>query len=114
ARSTVYMHTNDNQVQYFTTFIGKGGERKFKSCGLQTFRVGDIVQVQVSFIGIPVQGNNHKMLVVLHSIALLDNSLTKVHLPLIPIIKANKHLQATPNSNMTLADTKVKQLHALK
>jgi hypothetical protein len=54
------------------------------------------------------------MLVVLHSIALLDNSLTKVRLPLISINKANDHLQATPNSNMTLADTKVKQSRALK
>ncbi|KAF8220722.1 hypothetical protein L208DRAFT_1020340, partial [Tricholoma matsutake] len=73
-----YIHTDDNQVQYFTTFKGVGSERRFESCGPQIFRIGDIVQVQVSFVTIPVQGNKHKMLVVLRSMALLDGSLSKV------------------------------------
>jgi hypothetical protein len=42
------------------------------------FRIGDIVQVQVSFVAIPVRGNKYKMLAVLRSMALLDGSLSKV------------------------------------
>ncbi|KAF8227014.1 hypothetical protein L208DRAFT_1298824, partial [Tricholoma matsutake] len=73
-----YIHMDDNQVQYFTTFKGVGSERRFESCGPQIFCRGNIVQVQVSFVTILVWGNKYKMLVVLCSMALLDGSLSKV------------------------------------
>lgn len=44
----------------------------------QMFRVGDIVQAQVSFIVIPMKGGRRKMLTVLRSLALLDGSLSTV------------------------------------
>ncbi|KAF8229612.1 hypothetical protein L208DRAFT_1285997, partial [Tricholoma matsutake] len=77
-----YIHMDNNQVQYFTTFKGVGSKR---SCGPQMFCIGDIIQVQVSFITIPVWGNNYKMLVVLHSMALLDGSLSNVCTSLINV-----------------------------
>jgi hypothetical protein len=42
------------------------------------FRIGDIVQVQLSFVVIPIKGGRRKMLTVLRSIALLDGSFSKV------------------------------------
>ena len=44
----------------------------------QTFRVGNIVKAQVSFIAAPLKDNKHKMIVVLHSIALLNATLSQV------------------------------------
>ena len=42
------------------------------------FRVGDIVQAQVSFVVIPLKGGRRKMISVLRSLALLDGSLSTV------------------------------------
>ena len=44
----------------------------------QIFRIGDIVEAQVSFIVVPLKDNKHKMIVVLRSIALLDPYFTQV------------------------------------
>jgi hypothetical protein len=43
------------------------------------FRIGDIVQVQLSFVVIPVKNGRRKMLSVLRSLALLDGSFSKVY-----------------------------------
>jgi hypothetical protein len=50
----------------------------YKTVGPQTFRIGDIVEVQMSFVGIPLKGQNFKMLSVLRSIALLDGTFSRV------------------------------------
>jgi hypothetical protein len=44
----------------------------------QTFRVGDVVEAQVSFIAAPLKDNKHKMIVVLRSIALLNATFSQV------------------------------------
>lgn len=44
----------------------------------QIFRVGDLVEAQVSFIGVPLKDNKYKMIVVLRSIALLDATFSQV------------------------------------
>jgi len=44
----------------------------------QIFRVGDIVEAQVSFIAVPLTDNKHKMIIVLRSIALLDTTFSQV------------------------------------
>jgi len=59
---------------------------RFESCGPQLFH---IVQVQLSFVAIPVQGNNYKMLVVLCLMALLDGTLRKVHVQHCRFTKGN-------------------------
>ena len=50
---------------------------RFEECGLQHFWVGDIVEIQVSFIAVPLKkertGQDHcKIVMVLRSMALLD------------------------------------------
>ncbi|KAF8234667.1 hypothetical protein L208DRAFT_1151686, partial [Tricholoma matsutake] len=67
-----YIHTEDNQVQYFMAHRDSNGHRKFQACEPQMFCVGDIVQVQLSFVVIPLKGGQRKMLTVLQSVALLD------------------------------------------
>ena len=52
---------------------------RFKKCELQVFHVGDIVEVQLSFIGIPLKEKCRKMLVMLRSMALLDGWFSMVH-----------------------------------
>jgi hypothetical protein len=44
----------------------------------QIFRVGDIVEAQVSFIAAPLKNKKYKMIVVLRSIALLDPTFSQV------------------------------------
>ena len=51
---------------------------RFKTEGPHIFRVGDIVEVQLLFIVVPLKGQNLKMRTVLHSIALLNGQLSKV------------------------------------
>lgn len=45
---------------------------RFQSAQPQTFRNGDLVELQVSFVAIPLRGERYKMVTVLRSIALLD------------------------------------------
>ena len=42
------------------------------------FRIGDIVEVQVSFVATPLQGGKWKMRTVLRAITLLDGSFAQV------------------------------------
>ena len=44
----------------------------------QIFRIGDIVEAQISFIAAPVKNNKYKFIVVLRSIALLDPTFSQV------------------------------------
>jgi hypothetical protein len=45
---------------------------RFEKCGPQTFHVGDLVEIQLSFVGVPLKEKRRKVLVVLRSMALLD------------------------------------------
>jgi hypothetical protein len=91
-----YVHTEENQVQYFSSCRNRNGTLmslsriftypnlnshrniRFQPCEPQTFRNGDIVQVQLSFVVIPVKGGHRKMLTILRSVALLDRSFSQV------------------------------------
>jgi hypothetical protein len=50
----------------------------FKDAKPQIFRIGDIVEVQMSFVCVPLKEQNFKLLTVLHSIALIDSTFTQV------------------------------------
>jgi hypothetical protein len=45
------------------------------------FKIGDIVEAQVSFVGIPLKGGKAKMLVVLRALTLLDCQQSMVRCP---------------------------------
>ncbi|KAF8240200.1 hypothetical protein L208DRAFT_1234455 [Tricholoma matsutake] len=67
------VHTEDNEVEYWHAFRETNGRYRY---GPSSFRKGDIVEAQLSFVIIPikedpVKGKQYKMLVVLWSMALL-------------------------------------------
>lgn len=43
-----------------------------------SFRLGDLVEIQVSFIAVPLKDDKHKMIVILRSIALLNTVYSQV------------------------------------
>jgi hypothetical protein len=51
---------------------------RFQPCEPQTFRLGDLVQAQLSFVVIPIKGGHRKMLAVLRSLAMLDGNFGQV------------------------------------
>ena len=60
---------------------------RYQPCEPQMFRVGDIVQAQLSFVIIPVKAGRRKMLTVLQSLALLDAAFT---INLVSLLKTNE------------------------
>lgn len=106
-----HIHTEDNYVEYFSTHRDSDGQRRsikknhskvnnknsqpfwmyrFQACEPQMFRVGDIVQAQLSFVVIPVKAGRRKMLTILRSLALLDKAFT-TKLVSLPNLKTIQH-----------------------
>ena len=95
-KKEVFLHGEENQVYYYQAQESalKGTKRyemqlsgdkshadeqqRMETANPQIFRVGDIVEAQVSFIVAPMKANKHKMIVVLRSIALLDGTFSQV------------------------------------
>jgi hypothetical protein len=53
-------------------------KNSYETAQPHSYRVGDIVEIQMTIIGVPLKGRKFKMLTVLRSIALLDSSFTQV------------------------------------
>ena len=66
------MHIPDNRSQMLTE------TKSVETVNPQIFRVGDIVEAQVSFIAVPLKDRKYKMIVVLRSIALLNANFSQV------------------------------------
>jgi hypothetical protein len=91
---TDYVHGEENEVEYYSLRIDSEGKRyviktpynasthrienSYNRATPQMFRLGDIVEAQMSFIAIPLRGQTFKMITVLHSIALIDSTFTQV------------------------------------
>ncbi|KAF8221291.1 hypothetical protein L208DRAFT_1328770, partial [Tricholoma matsutake] len=80
------VHTEDNEVEYCCAFREPDGRYRYEhlACPPQSFRKGDIVEAQLSFVVVPikedpVKGKQYKMLMVLQSMALLDTQFSSVH-----------------------------------
>jgi hypothetical protein len=63
------------------------------------FRVGDIVEAQISFIVIPLRGDQYKMSAVLRGLTLMDGTHTSVSEKLVLNILTINHIQ----QNATMA-----------
>jgi hypothetical protein len=50
----------------------------FRATGPQIFQLGDIIEVQVSFIAIPMRGKKWKISTILRSISLFEGRFTQV------------------------------------
>ncbi|KAF8809206.1 hypothetical protein BYT27DRAFT_7232338 [Phlegmacium glaucopus] len=73
-----YVYSKENEVQYYQVHKSSEGTKRVETIGPQIFRIGDIVEIQVSFIVVPLKDNKFKMIVVLRSIALLDPYFSQV------------------------------------
>ncbi|KAF8890904.1 hypothetical protein BD779DRAFT_1671044 [Infundibulicybe gibba] len=71
-----YVHGEDNVVEYYTQDVGGGNS--FSKAKPQVFRVGDLVDVQVSFVVVELRQQMFKMVPVLHTIALVDGNFTQM------------------------------------
>jgi hypothetical protein len=65
------LHINKDNEEILT-------EYRFDEAGPQVFRVGDIVEAQLSFIVVPIKGEGLKMHTVLRSLALLSSQFSRV------------------------------------
>ncbi|TFK53518.1 hypothetical protein OE88DRAFT_1611284, partial [Heliocybe sulcata] len=67
-----WVHTPDNTVDY-CQFIQKEDEKfKYIKCNPAIFRIGDIVEVEVGFIAIPIASSQVRLGLVLRSLTALD------------------------------------------
>ncbi|KAF8868776.1 hypothetical protein BD779DRAFT_1683078 [Infundibulicybe gibba] len=71
-----FVHGEENIVEYYTQQISEG-RKSFLKAGPQSFRVGDLVDVQLSFVIVPLKEQRYKMVTVLHSIALVNGSFSQ-------------------------------------
>ncbi|KAF9464695.1 hypothetical protein BDZ94DRAFT_1161583, partial [Collybia nuda] len=79
AMGSAFVHTTENEVEYFVLNIGNGGSKQFKPMDPALFHIGDIVEAQISFFIVPFKSNYHfKMIHILQAITLLDAKFQKV------------------------------------
>jgi hypothetical protein len=64
------------------------------------FRVGDIVEAQMSFVGIPYQGGKTRMMVVLRALTLLDCEQSIVSNIIFAPVTGTIRLNALMNANL--------------
>ncbi|KIM40845.1 hypothetical protein M413DRAFT_11164 [Hebeloma cylindrosporum] len=68
-----FIHTSDNQVEYLGPINGSNGSGNIPP---RMFRVGDIVELSVSFVAWPTRNGNSQMKIQLKSIRQLDREET--------------------------------------
>jgi hypothetical protein len=86
-----FVHLEENEVYYYESFYNNGSPRQvltqsnvgchriwslvysYRTINPMRFRIGDIVEAQISFIAIPLKNRQYKMLVVLRAITLIDS-----------------------------------------
>ncbi|KAF8895084.1 hypothetical protein BD779DRAFT_1668436 [Infundibulicybe gibba] len=75
-RKEGYVHGEENEVMYYNQQTNQG-HTKFVKANPQIFRVGDIVEVQVSFIVVLLKKEKYKMAITLRAVAMLDGSFSQ-------------------------------------
>lgn len=96
AASSSFVHTEENKVYYFQRKESANGDtawvnayilhleqpdiptNRFQAITPQLIQNGDIVEVQVSFIAVPIRDNKYRISTVLRSISLLDGQFSQV------------------------------------
>ncbi|KIM41070.1 hypothetical protein M413DRAFT_72538, partial [Hebeloma cylindrosporum] len=70
-----YIHHDDNIVEYFGRHISQEGITSFKKIDPSRFRVGDIVEVALSFASFETKDKKHIMVPILRAITLFDQEI---------------------------------------
>ncbi|KAF8222859.1 hypothetical protein L208DRAFT_1320145 [Tricholoma matsutake] len=74
SEGTDVAHTWENEVEYFELCKHTGGQKRYNVIDPIKFRIGDIVEAQVSFVVVPLKGKKYKMIIVLRALTLLDST----------------------------------------
>ncbi|KAF9489152.1 hypothetical protein BDN71DRAFT_1402109, partial [Pleurotus eryngii] len=99
-----YLHTEDNSVNYYILTDSKGEKRqvcafeKYTPTAPIVFQIGDIMELQVSMMCIPIKGN-FTVKLILRSVTLLDGNLTMVcqnHNSITDILRCNNSRMQQP------------------
>ncbi|PPR00998.1 hypothetical protein CVT24_000572 [Panaeolus cyanescens] len=78
AAGNKFVYSEDNVVDYYKLKDqNKSDEYSFERCRPTNFQIGDIVEIQISFAALPLRGNRFKLGLILRSVALLDNSISR-------------------------------------
>lgn len=74
ALSNEFVHLLENKVDYYEAQQGTDNIIRYYEINPMKIHPGDVVEVQVSFVAIPLKQQRYKLLVVLRAITLLDCS----------------------------------------
>ncbi|TFK66984.1 hypothetical protein BDN72DRAFT_899338 [Pluteus cervinus] len=66
------IHTSDNEVAYFERFVNAESEIKHRIVQPQVFRIGDIVDVQFTFVAYRMRTGQHVLKNMLYSVTLVN------------------------------------------
>ncbi|KAF8329028.1 hypothetical protein F5887DRAFT_1081409 [Amanita rubescens] len=72
-----YVHNINNVVEYYERTILETGETKYVEISPVRFQIGDIVEAQMTFMLVSLPGNDYKMVSILRSMTMLDNSFSQ-------------------------------------
>ncbi|KAK0421506.1 hypothetical protein EV421DRAFT_1917347 [Armillaria borealis] len=86
-----YVYTDHNEIFYYERKTSESGKREFMDISSSKIQVGDIVEVHMTFIAMPVKDGKKKVASTLRSVTLLDGNLTEMAIA----AKSNLRLQAS-------------------
>ncbi|KAF7971997.1 hypothetical protein HWV62_19275 [Athelia sp. TMB] len=74
-----WVYTDENQVSYYRMTLGPDGKERYTSNNPSEFKIGDIVEAQLSTLAVKRRGpgNNYSFKMVLRALTLLDGSHSK-------------------------------------
>ncbi|KAF6747794.1 hypothetical protein DFP72DRAFT_821263, partial [Ephemerocybe angulata] len=72
-----FIHGQDNIVEYCVRNMGTKGPT-YDACDPSLFKVGDVVEVAFSFVGVPIKDKRMRVILQLRGLTLLDNTIRKV------------------------------------
>ncbi|KIM73462.1 hypothetical protein PILCRDRAFT_29654, partial [Piloderma croceum F 1598] len=67
-----FIYTQDNQVHYFEYRADNTGIKGYEEVDPNKFCIGDIVEVQLSFVVIPIKDGKNKLISVMRALTLLN------------------------------------------
>ncbi|KAF5334148.1 hypothetical protein D9611_015080 [Ephemerocybe angulata] len=71
-----FIHAADNVVEYCVRAVANGSTT-YGPCEPSVFKVGDVVEVAFSCVGVPIKGQRMRILLQLRGLTLLDNTIRK-------------------------------------
>ncbi|KAF7976047.1 hypothetical protein HWV62_7956 [Athelia sp. TMB] len=72
-----YVHTDDCVVRYFKRDENEDGSISYNKADSGSFKPGDIVEAQCSFIVIPTRKGDHTMKIILRALTMLNSEFSK-------------------------------------